>query len=76
MLWFILVIMTLIAVPTGIFALRHPEEAEFLFERWKYKEEPYLSDAGKMAIRIRIWFGFGILAILWFVVILETMRTN
>lgn len=76
MLWFILVIMTLIAVPTGIFGLRHPEEAEFLFERWKYKEEPYLSDAGKMAIRIRIWFGFGILAILWFVVILETMRTN
>lgn len=76
MVWVVLVIMTLVAVPAGVFALRHPEEAEFLFERWKYREEPYLSDAGKLAIRIRIWIGFGILAILWLVMILEILRSS
>lgn len=75
-MWLLLVIMTLVAVPTGIFALRYPKEAAFLFERWKYREEPYLSDAGKLAIRIRVWIGFGILAILWLVTILEILRTN
>ncbi|MBM7706466.1 hypothetical protein ACF3OH_00730 [Chryseomicrobium aureum] len=73
---FFLVCITIVFVLLGIFALRHPEEAEFLFERWKYKEDPQLSDAGKAAIRFRVWIGFGILGILWLVTILEILRTN
>lgn len=74
--WVALVFVTLITVPFCIFTLRFPEEAAFLFERWKYKEDPHLSELGRIAIQAGAWIGIGMTGILWLVVIAEISRTN
>lgn len=71
-----LIIITLIAVPFAIFMLKQPEEANFLFDRWRYKEDPHLSETGIKETKLRAYMGIGLIAIMWIVFFLETARTG